>query len=241
MQPALASRAAIGLQHCLFCNTRNSFQPLWTKSWTDSHSAGAFGSKIHRKVFKRTKQIRQRQELGFYSWILRGLKASIARDGAWGIFRNTYGKCHPGVASPMPHTAICSKSLYQFLSETLIKNIWVEHLNTCDRLTTFLASAERDQPPPVKSLLACDLSLGVFAHWQTDDVHGWEGRSIISPQASPYNQPTSILCLPIYAQSRIYTKTLSLRTFAWQRGIMGSAMQGLKSMLLNETWAKGNL
>lgn len=87
----------------------------------------------------------------------------------------------------------------------LTKKILVEYLSISDRPIAFLASVERDQQTPVKPLVICDLSLGIFSRSLTDrngdGVGGWKGRSIISPKWAPCNQPTSMFSVDLVRPS----------------------------------------
>ena len=127
----------------------------------------------------------------------------------WGLRRFSETRIESvtsGVASHPPHAAICSEKVTNSDSyQTLTKKILVEYLSISDRPIAFLASVERDQLTPVKSLVICDLSLGIFSQSLTDGdrdcVRGWEGRSIISPKAAPCNQPTSMFSVDLVCAS----------------------------------------
>lgn len=73
----------------VFCNSRDSFHPLWTESRADKRSAGAFGSKTHRKIFE--SEVQTTRRAGFF-FPQRVLRASIAIDGAKEICRIAYWK-----------------------------------------------------------------------------------------------------------------------------------------------------
>lgn len=93
----------------------------------------------------------------------------------------------------------------------------VEYLSISGRQTAFLAFVQRGGVTPVKSLVVCDLSLGIFSHSLTDrDWDSLHGINIISPKVASSNQPTSMFLEDLVCAFPSMHQEYILKPYFWE-------------------------